>query len=247
MTGEFGVKFFSQRHYGASRRNAQGRDTNDAGSRRQRPDDSVLVVRLLDDRLQRARDANAVTAHHRRVLFSRFVQKQCVQFLAVFGAELEDVADFDRTADLERFPTADAGLARPCSTQVGPVGHTNVAADRYIGVVETILIGAGGHTGSVSEDGIRVDGDLRYMSGAETSRVRPKLGKNFFCRGRLKVGGAEDSDQLGFVELIISPNQDQRQLALDAIDQSLDLLLAVTLYGGWVRASIVTTPGVGNF
>ena len=68
---------------------------------------------LLDDRLQGAGDADAVAAHDRGLLLAGFVEEQRVERLAVLGAELEDVADLDGAADLERLAALGARLRPP--------------------------------------------------------------------------------------------------------------------------------------
>ena len=108
---QFGLNLFRELHRLAFRRDSQRRDANLIWRDAQRPDDSVLVIPLLDDCLQGARDTDAVIAHYRRLARAVHVEKSRVQLLAVFRPELEDVADFNRTADFQRLATLHAWLA----------------------------------------------------------------------------------------------------------------------------------------
>ena len=111
----------------------------------QRPDDAVLVVALLDNRLQRARDADAVAAHDRRLARTVHVEEGRIQLLAVFCAELENVADFNCAADFQCLATLHARLARADGSQIKPRRHLDVALDGDVLQMETVLVRAGGH------------------------------------------------------------------------------------------------------
>ena len=69
----------------------------------------VLVVVLLDDCGDDPRHADAVAAHHHRVLDARLVGVGGVERLGVLGAELEHVADLDAAVDRQRRPAAGHG------------------------------------------------------------------------------------------------------------------------------------------
>ena len=105
---------------GAVGGDGQRGQTNGVGGDGDGPDDAVLVVGLLDDGLHGAGDADAVGTHDGGLLFARFVEEQGVEGLAVFGAELENVADFDGAADFQGLAAVDAGFARLGQTQIAP-------------------------------------------------------------------------------------------------------------------------------
>ena len=86
-----------------------------------------------------------------------FVEEQRVERLAVLGAELEDVADFDGALDLERLAAFGAGLARLHEAQVRPVRDLDVAPDGDVAQVEAVLVGAGGHLGGVAQALVGID------------------------------------------------------------------------------------------
>ena len=187
MCGQFGVNFLRQLHRLAVRRDSQRRDANLIRRDAQRPDDAVLVVALLDDRLQRARDADAVAAHDRRLARAGLVQKRRVQLLAVFRAELEHVADFNRAADFQRLAAFRAGFAGGDGAQIKPIRHLDVALDGDVAQMETILVRAGGHAVRAAQTFIgknlaRSVGHIRHS--AKRTRVRAERGNTFFRRRR---------------------------------------------------------------
>ena len=80
---------------------------------RHRPDDAVGVVVLLDGRGHRARDADAVAAHHDRLLLAVGAQERRAHGLRVLRAEEEDVADLDAAVAREAAACRSAGTGRP--------------------------------------------------------------------------------------------------------------------------------------
>ena len=108
-----------------------------AGATDARPDQSAVVVVLLDDRRDGAADPDAVRAHrdaHRRAVGAEHVELEGVGVLA---AELEDVADLDGPADDQRLAAAGAGIA------LGDGGDVEVALDREVasrGHVEDVVV-----------------------------------------------------------------------------------------------------------
>src|SRR5437763_5223751 len=75
------------------------------------PDDSLLVVVLLDDRRDYAARADPVAAHHERLLGSVLVEELRLEGNRVERPELEDVADLDRLLDRELPTTLRARVA----------------------------------------------------------------------------------------------------------------------------------------
>ena len=83
---------------------------------------------LLNHGLERARDADTVAAHDSRLARSGFIEEVRAEFLAVFRAELEDVADLDPAGGLERRARAGGAVALARAAQVGEDGRREVAA-----------------------------------------------------------------------------------------------------------------------
>src|SRR4029077_11162916 len=76
-----------------------------------RPDDSALIVILLDGRGHDARHTNAVTTHVQGHFLATFVEDDPFHGLAVLGSQLEDVTDFDAPDDLQPPVPPGAGVA----------------------------------------------------------------------------------------------------------------------------------------
>src|SRR5262249_4259898 len=68
------------------------------------PDDPALVGVLLDRRRPDPRRSDPVAPHHDRPPATPLVQVVGAEWLRVAGAEVEDVADLDRSLDLDRMP-----------------------------------------------------------------------------------------------------------------------------------------------
>ena len=89
------------------------------GSQRQRPDDAVFVVAGFDQRGDDPIHADAVAAHDQGVLLFVGVEIFGLQGGGVFGAELEDVADFDRLLQFELGGAARTRIAGAGVAQIG--------------------------------------------------------------------------------------------------------------------------------
>ena len=98
---------------------------------------------LLDHGLQRPADADAVAAHDHEPALLLVVGVGRAELLAVFRAQLEDVADLDRAADLERLARLRARLALAHAAEVAEPRDGEVARDVDIAQVEAVAVGAG--------------------------------------------------------------------------------------------------------
>src|SRR5207253_8539346 len=76
-----------------------------------RPDDSVLVVALLDRGGHHAAGADPVAPHYERLLRPVLVEERRVERHGVLRPELKDVADLDRGAERQRAAADDAAVA----------------------------------------------------------------------------------------------------------------------------------------
>ena len=96
-------------------------DVHVGGTDLARPDDAELVVRVLDDRRDRARDTDAVRAHRHRDELAVLVEHLESERVGVLAPELEDVAHLDAARRLER---ATAVGARVAVADLGRLDHT---------------------------------------------------------------------------------------------------------------------------
>ena len=120
LRGEFLVNGFGKFHGRRAGRCVQRGDADGVGSDFQRPKNAGLVVFLFDHGLEGAGDSDAVATHDGRATFALFVEEEGAEFLAVFCAELENVADFNGGAHLEGAAGLRAWFAGLDGAQVCP-------------------------------------------------------------------------------------------------------------------------------
>ncbi len=68
-----------------------------------RPLDSLVVMRRLDDRAHEARRPDAVASHQDGFALAVFVGERNVERFGELGSQIENVADFDAGAAKQRF------------------------------------------------------------------------------------------------------------------------------------------------
>src|ERR1700734_1515971 len=80
-------------------------------------------------------------------MFARasLVEKRRIERLTVFRAELEDVADFNRAANLQWLGALCTRLTRADGAQIKPRRHLDVAFDRDVLQMETVLVRTSRH------------------------------------------------------------------------------------------------------
>ena len=65
------------------------------------PNDTVVIVVLFDGGGDHAANTDAIAAHDQGFGFAVFIQYGGFRWLRVFGAKLENMADFDTAFDIE--------------------------------------------------------------------------------------------------------------------------------------------------
>src|SRR6476659_4647964 len=148
---------------------------------RERPDDPVLVVVLLDHRSNRALEADPVRAHDERLLLAVLVDERRLERRGVTRAELEDVADLDRRRERERATAVRAGVALARGAQVGEA-RLEVAPGLGAAQVPAVAV----RTGDVLPLAQRLVRDNRPLEsdGAERAAGRAERGSDLVVRGR---------------------------------------------------------------
>lgn len=134
------MDFLRQFHCLTVRCNIQWRDANRVGRDTQRPDNAVLVIALLDDRLQCPRDTDAIAAHDSGLAHTGLIQKGRAKLLTVFRTKLEHVADFNRPADFQRLAAIFAWFAGGNGSQIKPLRHLDVPLDGDVAEMETVFV-----------------------------------------------------------------------------------------------------------
>jgi len=87
-----GCRFDSRKSLRTDRAQHHGK-----GRQRVGPDDAALVMVLLNGGSRQARDANAVATHFHELRLAVDIQKSRIHGLAVFGAQIEHMADLNAT------------------------------------------------------------------------------------------------------------------------------------------------------
>src|ERR1017187_6969832 len=224
---QFRVNFLRQFHHRAVRRHAQRRDANGVGRDAQRPDDAVLVVALLDDRLQGSCDANAVAAHDGGLARTGLVEKSRAKLLAVFRAEFEDMANLDGPPDFQWFAAFRAGFTGSHSPQIEPLRHLDVAFDGDVAEMETVFVRTGGHVVRAAQPLVGINGNIPRLHSrgysAETSRMRAERGRTFFRCRRPENRCAQSSGELRFLQLVVAADQNDNGFAVRDVNEGFDL------------------------
>ncbi len=108
---------------------------------RQRPDDAVLVVILLDGRRHGAADAEPIAPHGHGMRGSLVVQIGAMHGCRVLRAQLEDVTDLDAAVQLEGAIAPRAAVASGDQQQIGPLAQIDIAIPVDTGEVGVGFIG----------------------------------------------------------------------------------------------------------
>ncbi len=117
-------------------------DRNFVRCDRNRPNDTMLVVMLLDDRGKGARDTDAIATHVKRLLASVLVGKRGTHFRGVLRTDLEYLTAFDASAALQGFAAVRTRISGFYRYEVLPCVHREVAIWAGTRVVVINLVGA---------------------------------------------------------------------------------------------------------
>ncbi len=185
---------------------------------------------LLDDRLQRAADADAVAAHFHEMRLLLVVGVNGVVLLGILGPELEDVADLDAAAHLQRLARQRAGFARAHAAEIAELRHGEVARDIDVPQVEAVLVRTGRAVADeadrlVGEDASQRAGILnRTLDRAEAAGLGAHDRLDFLRRRRTREAEAQRT-QLRLLEFVAAAQDDEERLAVADVDEGLELLV----------------------
>ena len=195
-------------------------DGDFVGSHGDGPADAVLVIVLLDDGGQRARDAHAVAAHDERLLLAVLVHEGGAHGLGVLRAQLEDLRDLDAAGGREGLAAVRAGVAGDDGHEVGPGVGRKVAALLDAGEVEALLVGAAEPLVSLLEAFVADHADaLGQVDRTDEALAQAKLDELVFVHEVVLAKGVLGLD---VVELVVAGNEDERRGALP-IDEAQGL------------------------
>ncbi len=159
---------------------------------------------LLDHRLQRARHADAVAAHDARDAFAVFIEERRTERFAVFGAQLEHVADLDCAANLQRLSGLDAQLAGLDLAQIRPLADRDISLDVDVAQVVAVVVRAGNHTGAAAQNLVGVNWDAVDTNRAQATRLRAKRLDDLGIARRAKRFRTQRAAELGLLELVVA-------------------------------------------
>ena len=190
-----------------------------------RPDDAARIMVLLDRGGNDARHTDAVAAHVQRGRLAGFVQHGGAHGLAVFLAELEDVADLDAARDAERALAGGRGIARDHVAQVGRRGLGQVAAPVDAGEVRVLLVRAADEVRQREHGVVGVDPALEPDRPEEAGLGAGGLRDRVVRRHAQRLRDARQLLRLDGVQLVIAAHQQRDHAAVGAVDdQRLDEL-----------------------
>src|SRR5699024_6986740 len=108
-----------------------------------RPDDSVVIVRLLHSGRYQTGDANAVTSHDQSTLFPFLVQEGGIHGIAVAGTQFKDVTHFNPLGKPNRFTTVWAGISFLHRTDIGVEIHLEIPSRSHMEQMGICFVGSG--------------------------------------------------------------------------------------------------------
>src|ERR1017187_5029678 len=195
---------------------------DDAGERRERhrPDDSDVVVILLDGRRHRAAEAEPVAAHRERHHLLGLVGDLAFHRLGVLRPELEDVADLDAAPDSQRALARGRGIAlargRDLDDAFEVRQRQHVARNAHAGMVKALEICPAPEVRTVFEGTVDEEGNRIFLEWKKTERPDepgPRachFPKNLL-RSQLHMERANRLRELDNVDGEIAANQDGRE------------------------------------
>ena len=138
-----------------------------------RPDDAVVVMILFDTGGNCSADADAVAAHEDDLFLAVGIEESGIKRLGVFGAELEDMADFDAAPHLQNAAAAArAGIAVGDIADIGKLRQRKVTFQVDVFQVIPIFVGAADKVAQSLDGLIGNDANLQ-ADRAEIAAVAP--------------------------------------------------------------------------
>ena len=186
---------------------------SERGNGRREGDAPVIVV-LLDGGTDDTGDANTVAAHFHDLGLTLLIEEGATQRLGVFGAQLEDVADFNAAHDVQHPFAVRRGVARDHIADIGDFRLRQVAAKVGTGEVHVVFISATGKIGHHGDRAIGNDADARLdANGADKARDAAQGFFDLVFTGEAEGTNAVDLAGLDFIELMVATQEQQNQVA----------------------------------
>src|SRR5258706_218832 len=103
--------------------------------------------------------------------------------------------------------------------------YLDVAINRNVAEVKSILVCAGGHSHSAAKRFVRVNRELCHIDGAEAAGMSANGRENLFGSGGPELSTPRRARQFCFVELVITAQEHEGDLILHEINEGFDLIL----------------------
>src|SRR5689334_35488 len=107
-----------------------------------RPDNTFVVVVLLDPGGGHTGDADAVTAHDDRLRLALGIQEPAVHRCGILRAEFEDMADFNSPGRLQGAGTAGTTFTSPGELEGSVLGFWEITSKVNVDIMIIGLVGA---------------------------------------------------------------------------------------------------------
>ena len=179
----------------------------------------------LHDRRHRPLHPDPVAAHDRVHPLPGRVEDGDVERLGELVAQLEDVPGLDRRQQFQRLPAHRARLPGRHLAQVGPGAGRDVTADVHPAQVHVINVGAGDHVAPPPQRLVRDHRQTGDRDRAQAARQRPQCGPDLLRLGRADRRRPGRVGELLLVQRMVTAHQHQGELAVQQVDEGLDLPL----------------------
>ena len=151
-----------------------------------REQDAAFVIALFDGGADDAGDADTVAAHDNSASLALFIEHRGAKRFGIFGAEFEDVADFDTATEIERAFGIRAGVADDDVADIRhQIGFGQVASPVDTGGVEFRLVGAADEVGHGGDGTV---GDDANLAAVKSDRAK-EAGRAIERGADLRLGG----------------------------------------------------------
>ena len=183
-----------------------------------RENNAAFVVVLLDRGGHDTRDTDTVAAHFHDLRFAGLVEEGEIHRFRVFGAQLENVADFNAAANLQRAFAVGRGVTGYDVTDVGKHGLGEIAADVHVGQVVIVFIGADNKAGHCADGAVGND-CAAESDGTERAGVGLESGAYGFRRSEChRLLHLRQFAGLDHVQFVVAAHQQQHRFAVGAVN-----------------------------
>ena len=181
----------------------------------------VGIIILFNCGGEYAGHTDTITAHDAGMGVAVGIEIGGAHGVTVFGAEQENVTDFDTAESLEFFAAMRAGVAFLGKDEIGDGSDGEVAAGLDVDEVVIGLVCAANavvHEGDVE---VGVDGEL-HATGAESTDFCAHDFLDGGIAGHDEVFAIENALKFDFIEIFVTAHEDEDGLGIGEVDEGFD-------------------------